>query len=108
MFDFAEILFAQTKECRAVKFCIAPNVIIGVRMQLLAILVAPKLLCVVATFYINCARAPILLLALNKRSALDEKDLFAARGKPIRQRAASRAGADDDEIEVAAIVHAHS
>ena len=43
-------------------------------MQLCAIGVAPKLLGVVATFHVYCARIPILLLAPHERPAFDQEN----------------------------------
>ena len=48
MFDFAEILFAQAKERRAIKFRIPADVIIRVRMQFAAVGISPQFFRVVA------------------------------------------------------------
>src|SRR2546430_13734750 len=86
VFDFAEILLAQTEQRCAIEFGIAADVVIRMWMQLCAIDVAPKFLGVVATFHVYCARIPILLLAPHERAAFDQENAFSTRSQLVRQR----------------------
>src|SRR5205814_8508094 len=90
VFNFAEVLFAQTEQRCAIEFGIATDVVIRMRMQLCAIDVAPKFLGVVATFHVHCARIPVLLLAPYERAAFDQENAFATRSQLVRQRPATR------------------
>src|SRR5262249_18067389 len=72
MFYLAKIFFAETKQRCAVKFRIAADIIIGVRMQLTAIGVAPQLLRVVATARIHLERTPVLFFAPDEWTALKQ------------------------------------
>ena len=72
MFYLAKIFFAETKQRRAIKFRVAADIIIGVRMQLGAIGVAPKLLGVVAAMRIHLQRVPVFFLARNKWTSLEQ------------------------------------
>ena len=51
--DLAEVLLAQTEERRAVELGVAADVIVGVRMQLLAVAVVPVLLGLVLAFDVD-------------------------------------------------------
>jgi hypothetical protein len=42
--DFAEVLLAQPKESRAEELCIAANAVVGVRVKLAAVGIAPFVL----------------------------------------------------------------
>ena len=72
MFYLAKIFFAEPEQRRAIKFRIAADVIIGVRMQFAAVGVAPKLFRVVAATRIHLQRVPVLFLARNKWTALEQ------------------------------------
>src|SRR5206468_7898858 len=72
VFDFAKILLAQAEKRRAVKFGVATHVIIRVWMQLSAVGIAPELLRVVAAARIHLQRVPVLFLARNKWTALEQ------------------------------------
>ena len=43
MADLAEVLFAKAEERRAVELGVAADVVVGVRVQLLAVAIAPDL-----------------------------------------------------------------
>src|SRR6266540_2354156 len=100
MTNLSKILFAQTEQRRAVKLGVAADVIICVRMQVLAVLVAPDFLRVVFALLVDRLGAPVVFLPRHVRAALNEQNSLTASGQPIRQRAAARAGANDDNIEV--------
>ena len=72
MFDLAKIFFAKTEKRRAIEFSIAADVIIGVRMQLAAVGVPPKLFRVVAAACIHLQRIPVLFLARNEWTSLEQ------------------------------------
>ena len=98
--DFPEVLLAQPEQCRAVELGVAADVVVGVGMERLPVLVLPHLLRVVFPLDVDRARAPVVLLAAHVVAALDQQDPLARRGEVIRQRAAARAGADDDHVVV--------
>src|SRR5438876_1089220 len=103
MANFTEIFLAQPEQSRAEKFGVAAHVIVCVRVQVFAILVAPDFFRVVFALLVDGLGAPIVLFARHVRAALNEQNPLATRGEPMCQRAAARAGADDDDVEV--IVH---
>src|ERR1044071_10061118 len=100
MTNLAEIFFAQAEERRAVKFRVTRDEIVSVRMQLFAVNIAPGFLGVVLAFEVDCARAPIVLLARHVIAPFKQKD-FLTRGRGfVGQRAAARARADNDYVVV--------
>ena len=104
MFYLAKILFAEAEQRCAIKFRVAANVIIGVRMQFSAVGVAPKLLRVVSATAFTAASSSFLSRAA-QMAALNQQNFLAARCKVIGQSAATCARTDDDEIVIAPVVH---
>src|SRR5215510_11796494 len=98
MTNLAKIFFPQTKQCCAVKFGVAANVIVRVRMQFLTVRVTPGFLRVVPGFEVNGARAPVVLLARYVITTLKQQNLLAGWRELVSQRAATRACADDDYV----------
>src|SRR6266566_2755460 len=60
MANLSEIFFAEAEECGTVKFGIAPDVVVGVRMERLAVLVAPLFLSLVLGLDIDRTRIHIV------------------------------------------------
>src|ERR1051325_9673647 len=105
MTNLAEVFFAQTKESSAVKLSVATDEIIRVRMQLLAVTVAPRLFGVVSRLEVYGARAPVVLFTRNVIAALEQQNLLARGRKFVGQRAAARARADDDYVVMVVAGH---
>src|ERR1044071_7798430 len=100
MANLTKILFPQAKQRSAVKLGISAYEIIRVWMQLVAFHVAPGLFSVVSTFEVNGACAPVVFLARNVISALEQQDLFAGGRQFVSQCASARARADNDYVVV--------
>src|ERR1051325_2769344 len=105
MANLTEVFSTQTKESSAVKLRIPTDEVVGVRVQFLAIAIAPCLFGIVFPFEVYGARAPVILLTRNVIAPLEEKNLFARRRECISQRAAARARADDDYVVVIVAGH---
>jgi len=97
MLELFKILFAQPEQRRAINLRVAADVITEARINLAAFPVEHLLgrIILERTFV-----APVLLLAWQKRSTLQHKNVFAAGRKTIQERAAARARADDDDVKV--------
>ena len=96
--NLAEVLFAKAEERRAVEFRVATDVVIGMRMERLAILVLPHFFGVIFRFDVDRPRTPIVLFAPNVVTPLYLEDLFTGWGEVIGESPAPRAGADDDHV----------
>jgi hypothetical protein len=71
MANLAEIFLTQAEERRAVKFGVAADVIVCMRMKFLAVSIAPRFFRVVLAFEIDGARAPVVLLTRNVVAAFE-------------------------------------
>src|SRR6185295_2768402 len=80
MANLTKVFSAQTKESGAVKLRIPTDKVVGVRVQFLAIAIAPRLFGVVFPFEVYGARAPVVLLTRDVIAPLEEENLFA-RGR---------------------------
>ena len=98
--NLAEVLFAKPEQRRAVELGVAADVVVRVRVERLAVLVLPHLLGVVFRLDVDRPRAPVVLFAADVVAAFEQQDPFAGWGEVIGQRAAARAGADDDHVVV--------
>src|SRR6266702_1030234 len=103
MAQLAEVALAQPEQRGAVELRVAPDVVVRVRMEFLAVLVPPLFLRAVAALEHDRLSVPVLLLARHVVAALEQQDAFAGGSEAVGQRAAARAGADDDDVVV---VHA--
>src|SRR5436190_3499802 len=63
MMQLPEVFFAKTKQCRAVKFGVAADEIVRMRVELLALNIPPRFFSVVLSLEVDGACAPIVLLA---------------------------------------------
>src|SRR5437667_8811976 len=98
--QLAEVFLAKAEQCRAVKLGVSANVVVGVRMQVLAVLVEPGLLSVVMAFHVHELRVPVRLFARDEVAAFEDEDSFAGRRQMISQGAATGPGSDDDYVIV--------
>src|SRR5437899_11229667 len=98
MANLSEIFFAEAEECGAVKFGIAPDGVVGVRMERLAVLVAPLFLSLVLGLNIDRAGIPIGLLPGNIVPPFQDEDAFPSGGERVKQCSAARPGSDADYV----------
>src|SRR6266436_9592863 len=105
MANFAKIFLPKAEERGAVEFGIAPNVVVGVRMERLAVLVAPLFLSLVPGLDINGARIPIGLLPGNIVAPFQDEDAFTGGSEPVHQCSAARSGSDNNYVVVLVLSH---
>ena len=91
---------AQAEEDRPVELRVAADVVLGVWPEALTLLVDPLVRGDVALPAEDLLGVPVLRLAREVAAALEQQDPLARRRQPVRQRAAARAGADDDHVVV--------
>src|SRR5262245_20867707 len=96
--DFAEVALAHAKQRRAVNLGVAAYPVAGARAERVAIAIRPDLVRVVAVLLHHVDRAPVLLFAGQKATALENEDLLAGVRQPVPQGPAARTGADDDDV----------
>src|SRR5262249_52978504 len=84
---------------------VAAHVVVGVRMERLAVLILPDLLSVVARIEDDGLRAPVFFFAADEIASLDHQDALAGRRQSVSQRASSGAGTDDDDVVVRGLRH---
>src|ERR1044072_7854758 len=90
MANLPEILLAKSKERRAIELRVAADIVICVRVKLMAAAVTPGLFRVVPGIYIHRAGIPVLLLALDVIAALQEQDALSRIRQSVRERSPSR------------------
>ena len=100
MLDLTEVLAAETEQRGPVELRIAANEVVRVRVERLAVLVAPDLLGVVAGVEVHRLGVPVLELAGHEAAALGHEDAFARRRQRVQEGAAPGARADDDDVVV--------
>src|SRR5713101_2326999 len=108
MLDLAEILSAQPKQRGAVEFRVAADVVVRVRVQLFAVFVLPLFFRLILAFDVDRAAVPVVLLAVHVVAAFEQKNAFAGRSQLVGERAATRAGPDDDHIVLSCRFHGRS
>src|SRR5262249_33863491 len=75
--DFAEVFLAKPEKRRAVKFCVASHIIVGVGVEELPILVAPLLFSLILGLDVHRARVPVRLFPADVISALQNQNVFS-------------------------------
>src|SRR5262245_13851556 len=108
MFDLAEILLAQAKQRRAEKFRVAADIVIGVRMEFVAVLVAPLLFSRLFPFESDGARIPVGFFSRHVAAAFENQNLLARGCKLVSKGAAAGAAADNDRVVVIICRHGDS
>jgi hypothetical protein len=99
--DLLEVALPQPEQDRAVELGVAAHEVLLVRLEGLPVLVVdPVLVGEVAALAEHLLAAPVLGLARQVAAALEHEDALAGRGQPVGQRAAARAGSDDDHVVV--------
>ena len=74
MTKLAEVLVAQTEQSGAVEFRVSADVVVGVRMERLAVLVVPHFFGVIFRLDVDGARAPVVLLAPDVVAPLEQEN----------------------------------
>src|SRR5262249_16485034 len=87
---------AQSKERGPVEFGIAADVVVGMRMEGLAVLVAPRFLRVIFRVYVYGARIPVVLFAPNVVAAFNEENFLARGCEVVSNSSAARPRTNDD------------
>src|ERR1041384_4910952 len=105
MANLTEVFSTQTKESSAVKLRIPTDKVVGVRVQFLAIAIAPRLFSVVFPFEVYGARAPVVLLTRDIIAPLEKKNLFARGRECVSQCAAARGRANAASFELTVAGH---
>src|SRR5262249_46032937 len=105
MANLAEVFFTKAEQRGTVEFRIAADVIVGMGMELFAVLVMPHLLGLVFPFEVYRAWIPVVFLSWYVAAAFKKKNPFPCRRKLMGQGAAAGAGADNDHIEMGLRVH---
>src|SRR5271165_1449677 len=100
MAQFAEIFLAQPEQSSTVKLGIAADVVVGMRMEFLAIPVEPRLFRVVVGVDVDDLWIPVRFLARNIVAALKDQYPLSGRRQVIGECSATRAGSDDDYVIV--------
>src|SRR5262249_39045236 len=101
----AEVLSTQPEQRGAVELGVAPDPVVGVGMERLALRRPPYLLGAVLALEVDRPRAPVVLLAGDVVAPLEEQDALAGRRQAVGRCAPAGAGADDDHVEAARLVH---
>jgi hypothetical protein len=87
MSNLTKVFLSQTKQSGAVELRVTTDEIVRVRMQLLAVAVAPRFFRVVFGLEVYGARAPVVLFTRNVIAAFEEQDLLARGREAVSQRA---------------------
>src|SRR5439155_24787719 len=98
--NLAEVLLAEAEEDCSVDLRVAADVVLSVRPERNPMLVDPHLFGDVALLPENLPGIPVLRLAREVATALEDQDAQTARGEPVGERAAAGPAADDDHVVV--------
>src|SRR5215471_19523647 len=98
MTNLTEVFLAQAEKGGAEEFGIASDVIVCVRMQLLAVGVAPDFLGLVLDFDVDHAWFPVILLAEHVAPSLQQQYSLAGRSEVIGERPSTCTSSDYDHI----------
>src|SRR5207247_4549370 len=96
----AEVLGAQAVKRRAVELGRPADEVVDLRLEGLAVLVVPRVLGHVAIVDEHVLGEPVLRLTREPVASLEQEDPLARRRQVSRERPASRAGADDDDVVI--------
>src|SRR5215471_478398 len=105
MTNLSKVLLPQPEQRGSIELGVAADVIIGVRMEFLAITVAPDFSCLIPAFGIDRLGIPVVLLTLDVVAALQQQNALSGWRQFVGQRAAARARADDDHVVVVFACH---
>src|SRR6266481_5330655 len=105
--NLAKILLPQAEKSGPVELCVAANIVVGVRMQVAALNVAPDFLRVVPGFDIDGLRTPIVFLASDIIAAFENQNPLSRRSQVVGQRPSTRSRPDDDQVVLIVVTHNH-
>ena len=96
----AEVLRAQPVEGGAVELRRPADEVVDLRLERLAVRVVPGVVRDVAVLHEHVLREPVLRLARQPVTALEQQDPLARGSEVPRERPAAGAGSDDDHVVV--------
>src|SRR5215467_6259217 len=96
--NLPKIFFPQAEKRRSIKLGVPTNVIVRMRMEVLAVLIEPRLLGVVVTLHVDQLRVPVGFLARHVIAALKDKKSLARRCEMICQRAPAGSRTDNNYV----------
>src|SRR5262245_28993050 len=105
MLELAEIFCAQAKQRRSEEFGVDADVVIRVRMEFLAVFVAPDFFGLVFPFEVDRAWIPIVLLARHVVAAFKNQNFLSGWSEFVGQSPTAGAAADDNYVVM--ILRAH-
>src|SRR5215470_59164 len=100
MTNLAKIFPAQPEERGAIEFGVTADVVVRVRMERLAIFVAPFFLGLVLSLDVDGAGIPIGLFAAHVVASLQDENALPSWGERISERPASGSASNDDHVVV--------
>ena len=96
--NLAEVFLPQTKQRRAEEFRVAADVVIGVRVELIAVFIVPLFFSLVFPFEVHRARVPVVFFPRHVATAFNEQNFLPGRGELVSQGAAASAATDNDDV----------
>src|SRR5947207_1853553 len=100
--QLAKVLLAKPEQRRTVKFGVPADVVVSVRMKVLAVLIEPSFFGVVVATDVDDLRVPVALLARNVVAAFENQNAFARRGQMVSESPASGTRSDNNYVVVIA------
>src|SRR6476659_4806011 len=98
MTQLAEVLFAQTKQRRAIELCVPADIVVGMGMQILPVAILPHFLGAVLALQVYDRRTPVVFFARYIVASFEQKDLLSGRRQFGRECSTPRAGSDDHDV----------
>src|SRR3974390_1143987 len=105
MTNLSKVLLPQPEQSSSIELGVSADVIIGVRMEFLAISVAPDFLGLILAFGIDRFGIPVVRLTRDVVAAFQQQNALSGWRQFVGQRAAARARADDDNVVVVSVGH---
>src|SRR5688572_3731093 len=97
--QLAEVFTPEPVEHAAPELAVAADVVVAVRIERLTPCVEPELPGLVAQVLPDSLRIPVLLFLGDEAAALEDEDASRRVRQRVGDRAAARAGPDDDDVE---------
>src|SRR5262249_40866194 len=103
--NLSEVFFPEAEQGGPIKLRISTDVVVSVRMQFLAVLIAPLLFCVVLGVDVDRLRVPVIFFSSDVVPPLKDQDALTGRGQFVGESSAASTGPDDDHVELPLTVH---
>src|SRR6266568_4549111 len=100
MLDRLEVALPEAEQDRAVELGVSADVVVLLRLELVAVLVRPTAGVVVAPFRPDGSGTPVLRFARQPAAAFEQQHLRPRRCQRMGDRAAAGAGSDDNDVVV--------